>query len=110
MDLGFWILVTALKNDLTVTLEDKLLELAADERLKTSYETAPSLALKKIKAEYLELSDIALKTLLPFPSTYLCETGFSTISVIKTKYRNDIDIHSPLHVALSSIETRLDGF
>ena len=101
---------TTLKDDLTVTLEDKLLELAADEGLKTSFETAPSLASFwiKVKAEYPELSDIALKTLLPFPSTYLCETGFSTMSVIKTKYRNAIDIHSPLRVALSSIEPGID--
>ncbi|CAM2113143.1 unnamed protein product [Caretta caretta] len=95
-----------LKDDLTVTMEDKLLELAADERLKMSFETTTSLASFwiKVKAEYPELTEIALKTLLPFPSTYLCKTGFSTVSVIKTKYRNSMDSHSPLHVALSSIE------
>ncbi|CAM2118605.1 unnamed protein product [Caretta caretta] len=94
------------KDDLTVTMEDKLLELAADEGLKMSFETTTSLASFwiKVKAEYPELTEIALKTLLPFPSIYLCETGFSTISVIKTKYRNSMDIHSPLRVALSSIE------
>ena len=43
-------------------------------------------ALFKVKAEYPGLSEIALKTLLPFPSTYLCETGFSTMSVIKCIY------------------------
>lgn len=58
----------------------------------------------KIKAAYPELSDIAQKTLQPFPSTYLCETGVSTMSVMKTKYRNAIDIYSPLSVALSSIK------
>ncbi|CAM5088310.1 unnamed protein product [Natator depressus] len=99
-----------LKDDLTVTMEDKLLELAAGERLKMSFETTTSRASFwiKVKAEYPELTEIALKTLLPFPSTYLCETGFSTTSVIKTKYRNSMDSHSPLHVALSSVEPRLD--
>ena len=58
---------------LSVTMEDKLLELAADEGLKISFETSTSLASFwiKVKAEYPELSGTALKTLLPFPSTYL---------------------------------------
>ena len=99
-----------LRDDLGVTMEDKLLELSADEGLKRSFKTTTALASFwiKVKAEYPELTEIALKTLLPFPSTYLYETGFSAMSIIKTKYRNSVDIHSPLHMALSSIEPRLD--
>ena len=61
-----------------------------------------------MSAEYPELAEIALKALLPFPSSYLCETGFSTMSIIKTKYMNIMDVRSPLRVALSSIEPRID--
>ena len=90
-------------------MEDKLLELAADEGLKRSFETSTLASFWiQVKTEYPKLSEIALKTLLPFPTTYLCETGFSTMSVIKTKYRNCLDIHSPMRVALSSIEPRLN--
>ncbi|KAF2355499.1 HAT C-terminal dimerization domain [Trinorchestia longiramus] len=100
-----------LRDDFVVSvMEDKLLELAADEGLKRSFETSTSLASFwiKVKTEYPKLSEIALKTLLlPFPTTYLCETGFSTMSVIKKKYRNCLDIHSPMRVALSSIQPRL---
>jgi hypothetical protein len=100
----------ASKVDLSVTLEDKLLELAADEGLKMNFGTMTSLASFwiHVSAEYPELAEIALKALLPFPSSYLCETGFSTMSIIKTKYRNSMDVRSPLRVALSSIEPRLD--
>ncbi|KAI0978254.1 hypothetical protein GJ496_004256 [Pomphorhynchus laevis] len=93
----------------SVLMEDKLLDLAADEGLKRIFETSTSLASFwiKVKTEYSNLSEIALKTLLVFPTTYLCETGFSTMSVIKTKYRNCLDIHSPIRVALSSIQPRL---
>ena len=54
-------------------MEDKLLELAADEGLKRSFETTTSLGTIwiKVKAEYAELSETALNTPLPFPSTYL---------------------------------------
>jgi hypothetical protein len=99
-----------MKDDLTVTMEDKFFKVAADGGLHMSFETTTLLASFwiKVKAECPELAKIALKTLLPFPSTYLCETGFSTMSVIKTKYRNSMDNHSPLRVALSSIEPRLD--
>ncbi|XP_047591129.1 SCAN domain-containing protein 3 isoform X1 [Lutra lutra] len=96
--------------DLTVTLQDNLLKLAADEGLKTNFENTASLASFwiKVKNEYPELAEVALKSLLLFPSTSLCETGFSTLSVIKTKHRNSLNIHYPLRVALSSIQPRLD--
>nr|XP_027777949.2 SCAN domain-containing protein 3 [Marmota flaviventris] len=96
--------------NLTITLRDKLLKLATDEGLKIKFENTASLASFwiKVKNEYPELAEIALKSLVLFPSTYLCETGFSTLSVIKTKHRNSLNIHYPLRVALSSIQPRLD--
>ena len=51
---------------------------------------------------------MAIKTLLPFPSTYLCEVGFSTMTYVKGKCRNALNIHAPLRVALSFIEPQLD--
>ncbi|XP_032254826.1 SCAN domain-containing protein 3 isoform X2 [Phoca vitulina] len=96
--------------NLTVTLQDNLLKLATDEGLKMNFENTASLASFwiKVKNEYPELAEVALKSLLLFPSTSLCETGFSTLSVIKTKHRNSLNIHYPLRVALSSIQPRLD--
>ena len=51
---------------------------------------------------------MAIETLLPFPSTYLCEAGFSTMTYLKGKCRNALNIHAPLRVALSSIELQLE--
>ena len=61
----------------------------------------------KIKAEYPRLSGMTIKTLLPFPFKYPCEAGFSTMSCLKGKHRNALDIHAPLRVALSSIKPQL---
>ncbi|MBN3284054.1 F200A protein, partial [Polyodon spathula] len=40
----------------------------------------------KVGSEYPALSKIAIKALLPFGSSYLCEIGFSALAVLKTKY------------------------
>ena len=51
---------------------------------------------------------MAIKTLLPFPSTYFCEVGFTTMTYLKRKCKNALNIYAPLQVALSSIEPQLD--
>jgi len=62
----------------------------------------------KIKAEYPEIAKKALKTLLPFPTSYLCEAGFSAVTATKTKLRSRLDIRNTLRVSLSPITPRLD--
>ncbi len=54
--------------------------------------------------EYPELCDVALKILLPFASTYLCEAGFSKMTALKTKYCNRAQIEDDLRLCLSNIE------
>lgn len=41
------------------------------------------------------------KVLLPYPTTYLCEAGFSALVVIKTKYRNRLDPQHDIRCALA---------
>jgi hypothetical protein len=58
--------------------------------------------------EYYELSDTATSHLLPFPSTYLCEQGFSALTSIKTKHRNRLNPESALIPALTKIRPRIE--
>ena len=69
-------------------MEEKLLKLSADDVLKMTFQTFRSLAPFWIKGmtEYPEFKEITLKPFIPFSQTYLCETGFSTMSIIKTTY------------------------
>ena len=60
----------------------------------------------KVLPEYPDLAIKALKTLLPFPTSYLCESEFSVMAATKTKPRNRLDVRDTLRVSLSSIIPR----
>ncbi len=62
-----------------------------------------------IKSEHPILSQLAMGTLLPFASTYLCETAFSALTNIKTKHRSSLtNIEMVLRPAITKIEPRFD--
>jgi len=44
----------------------------------------------------------ALRVLVLFATSYLCEAGFSAVAVIKSKYRNKIDIERVMRLAISN--------
>ena len=46
----------------------------------------------KVKVEYPEIATTALKSLLPFPTSYLCEAGFSAVTATKTRSPSRVDI------------------
>ena len=80
-------------NHLSVQEEDQLIEIANDGGRKSVFEQT-SLAgfWIKTKADYPEISVKALITLLPFPTTYRWEAGFSAMTATKTKFCNRLDI------------------
>ena len=52
------------------------------------------------------LSDLCQQTtvaFLSFPTTYLCEAGFSTLALVKTKYRNKLQPEDDINCALKTI-------
>ncbi|GBP82762.1 Zinc finger BED domain-containing protein 5 [Eumeta japonica] len=59
---------------------------------------------RKIRDEYPMFGKMALNILLPFPTTYLCETGFSTYAATKTEYRNRLDGEPYMRLQLSSLK------
>ena len=97
-------------NQFTTILDDKLVELANDKGLKAIFETTESLAAFwiSVRQEYPELSDLAMVCLTPFASTYRCETGFSSMTIIKTKYRNRLNVSNSLGIELSDIKPQID--
>ena len=93
------------KSGLTGKAEEQLAELSSDSALKAKFgEMKLDEFWLSIESEYPELVDQCLKIIVPFSSTYLCETGFSAYAYIKNKYRARLEAENDLRVALSSIE------
>ena len=57
----------------------------------------------KARSEFPFVGCKALRVLVPFAMSYLCEAGFSAIAVIKSKYHNKIEIKHDMFVAISNI-------
>jgi len=57
----------------------------------------------KVFPEYPDPAEKTSKTLLPFPTSYLCESRFSVMAPTKTKPQNRQDVRDILQVSLSSI-------
>ncbi|CAM2114817.1 unnamed protein product [Caretta caretta] len=54
-----------------------------------------------VASEYPLVSEMALRVFLSFPTTYECESGFSSRLTIKTKSRNRLDVKDDIRFALS---------
>ena len=93
------------ESTLSVLEKDQLLEITNDGGLKSMFETTSNLHTFwiKVKAEYPEIATKALKSLLPFPTSHLCEAGFSAVTATKTRLRSRLDISNTLRVSLSPI-------
>ena len=94
-------------SSMSVQEEDQLLEIANDGSLKATFDTTTlPVFWIKVMAEYPDIATRALKSLLPFPTSYMCEAGFSTMAATKTKQRNNLDVSKTLRVSLSPIIPR----
>jgi len=62
----------------------------------------------RMKNEYPDLHEIAIRFLLCFPTTYLCETAFCAMTVLKTKQRNPLQLSDCLRLAITSIHPTIN--
>uniref|UniRef100_A0A8C5GFF6 Uncharacterized protein n=1 Tax=Gouania willdenowi TaxID=441366 RepID=A0A8C5GFF6_GOUWI len=95
---------------LTVTEEDQLIELSTDSTFRNIYETK-SLTQFWISCQkvFPQLAAKAMMSLLPFATTYLCESGFSSLTYLKNKYRSRLQPEADMTLCLTtSISPRLD--
>ncbi|CAM1323979.1 ZBED8 (predicted) [Pycnogonum litorale] len=88
-------------------IKEDLVEMKASNKIKMEFD---SMQLDTFWCTQLntfpQLAEIALEILVPFATTYLCETGFSTLVRIKTKARNRLNASDDMRVAISKKEPR----
>ena len=89
--------------NLTPYQEHYLLHLTSDTSLRIRYKSSSlSSFWINVSKEYPHLSKESILLLISFTTTYLCETGFSTLTRLTNKDRNRLNPTANMHVALSS--------
>lgn len=85
-----------------------LLEISEDNTLKQKYHDGNQEEFwMQVYTENNSIGKIAIKRLVRFTSTYLCESAFSTYAYIKNRYRSKLSASSDLRVKLTKLPINL---
>lgn len=96
-------------NNLSMNEKESLIDLSSDSSLKAKFQSTASKSQfwLYVKNEYPMLSEKAVKLLIQFSTTYLCEKTFSSVTTIKTRYRSRLDISTALRLAVTTLEPKI---
>src|SRR3984885_15986626 len=98
-----------LPTDFSVHERDQFVELSCDVGLQNEFkkDILCDFWLKQ-RVEYGLISDGALKLLIPFSTSYLCEAGFSALLAIKNKHRTKLELEQDLRLKLTKLNVKPD--
>jgi len=103
--------INTLIYEFTLQEEEKFITLSTDRTLKIKFsEITVEEFWISIQIEFKNISEKAIRILLQFSTSYLCEHGFSTLTNIKTKKRERLtNIEEEMRVALSHIRPNIEN-
>ena len=91
-------------------LQDELIDLRNDSGCKDMFDSLSVCEFwARVCVSYLRVAKVWMKVLLPFSTTYLCESGFSTLLHVKTKVRDRLDAADGIRCTLSSTSPRIEA-
>jgi hypothetical protein len=94
--------------DLPDEIQDEFLDLKSDSAVRDLFvQKGCSEFWCVMYNSYPQVAMYAFKVLVPFASTYLCESGFSALFHIKTKERNRLNVEDDMRLALTSTQPRI---
>ena len=103
--------IAEMNDNKQLNLHEQHLELRNSQATKTKFSSSSLIEFWcNMLQEYPELAKRALKALIPFPTTYLCEDTRSALVNIKTTYRNRLRVANDMRIALSNINSSIDEF
>ncbi|KAL4125866.1 hypothetical protein QTP88_010103 [Uroleucon formosanum] len=91
--------------------KEQLIEVSCDPSMKNKFLNSGTTLLDFwicVGKEQKELSSIAVKFLVGFSTTYLCERGFLSLTYVKCKYRNKLNVEDDLRLYLTKLEPNID--
>lgn len=108
-----WILnpfsVTSKLTALNAAEYEVLIDMVSDSYYHTSFKSKPiSEFWAQLRKDHSILSLKAKLLLLPFDTTYLCETAFSRYTATKTKYRSRLDAEVDMRLQLTFVIPDID--
>ena len=90
--------------------QDELIDLRNDSGCRDLFEDVPVTEFWiQVSSSYPQISKNCLMKLLPFTTTWLCESAFSSLLNIKSKPRNRLDVAADIRCALSSTAPRIQS-
>ena len=91
-------------------LQDELIDLRNDSGCKDMFDSLSVCEFwARVCASCPRVAKVCMKVLLPFSTTYLCESGFSTLLHMKTKAWNRLDAADGIRYALSLTSPRTEA-
>ena len=90
--------------NLSCTEQEQLVDISCSSSLRDSFKTSSGVDFwAHVCHIFPAIGKKAIKMLLPFPTTYLCEQTFSALASIKTKARNCLEVENSLRLSVSKI-------
>ncbi|XP_077970335.1 zinc finger BED domain-containing protein 5-like [Styela clava] len=95
----------AMMTGISIKADEELIDLSEDSSSEMNFSSRKLVQFwVSLQTLYPLISTEALKALMPFSSSYKCESGFSAMIGIKSKFRNKLQLSNSLRLKLSEIE------
>lgn len=95
--------------EIPINMKEQLIEISSDGMLKLQFFSQnPDEFWTTKMQEYPQLANEAVKCLVPFVTSYLCELSFSSMTAIKTKVRNRLVLENDIIVCVSNTQPRFE--
>lgn len=105
---NIWIVNPFRSDDVATVMsmmaDEELIDLSEDTSLKMNFDRKKLIPFwLSVQNTYPTLSTTALRVLLPFTTSHMCEVAFSAMIAIKNKFRNQLQLSNTLRLKITNV-------